>query len=281
MEYYIVTNINLSEARFSIRLNNYCNFKCIYCCNDIPYLKDNNIDLKYDIIYLLIKNINKYMKNINISFSLHGGEPLLNPEFNSILNSVNTTNNVIKILILTNNSTNIVNKLDIKDLKLNIIKFVITYHDGQKYNDNIFENNIKYFIENNIRYEINLPINLKLGEEHTTKLYNIRDYYINKYNSNAYISYLHPTVHYKIDNYDYSLTNEAYKNKTKEKYANRNFDIFADGKFNYSCPLIRKDEDYNYIELFCEFKKHIINNFNNITLCTDDKCACRRCFDIN
>lgn len=147
----------MTEYTIYIKLTNNCNLQCKHCYNSIM---KNNYTMSNDTL----KNVNKYIidfKNkhekdiINIIF--HGGEPLLY-DIDSIIDFIKTLNNINNIKFGI--TTNLMYKLTDKHFELfNLIKpfgnpfiqtswdYKIRFNSNQK---NIWENNIKQLIKNNI-----------------------------------------------------------------------------------------------------------------------------------
>lgn len=263
-------------------VNDYCNFKCIYCCSNIPYLPNNT---HKDInVYKLSLVINQIKKNISpdffIKYVIIGGEPLVYKDIIKFISILEQDTHAHSITILTNAS------FDMSDSfkQIKNIFFTISYHYDVLTNnsrDKYFAtllNNIDFLSQNNY---------CKLNVISLNKLDNyIIDNILLKYKLVNH----NPDIHYRIV---IARTTPFYTTQSKEKYINPHFNqsdlyiyrsikVDMDYNFYYGCEIANK---VAIIPQYCESVnlqyshawQIIKNNLFKKHRCTSQLCDCPLC----
>lgn len=285
---YDILNIRFLDINM---LGNLCNFKCIMCwykassrisseniLNDSNHTEKNSLILPYNTeqskkkffntIYDIFENVDK--------INFYGGEPLIHPDFEEILDNLSKSNRAknIQVYVITNGSK-IPNYLYHKIKKFANFKLLISIDGvrdkaeyiryGTKWS--ILENNIKNLLENNVDLTFNIAIQL-LNVGYIDEIYKflIKEYNIK--NENIYNCYVNlpnyfDAIHLPNDLKDVYL-NKLIKDSNYKLYAdkvislltnkNRNEEIFKTGieKLKYY-DKIRKN---CLLDSFPEFEKY-------------------------
>ena len=137
--------INLLST--SIMITEFCDLKCKLCLAYIPYYKEH----KHMEVEEIKKMLEKFFKIVNTvdKMSITGGEPLLHPDFCTILDEIlKYANRINKEIIVITNGTieftdSIINSLK-KDSKIKVI--VNNYEEYSIYAKANYENLLKHHI---------------------------------------------------------------------------------------------------------------------------------------
>lgn len=183
---------------------------CDYCSSYIPY---NNIDkniMSNTTIKTIVKFINTYLKDFRIHIVLLGGEPLLYPNINEILDILRAIKNLMNIEIYTNAS--LLFQSIIKNH--NKIVYTLSYHIDMLLRNNQtqyitnFINNVQFLNQSNIVYSIEI-----LSQENNHS--GLKDKYIKSVldivaNNSAKFIKIRPTNKYHKEEKQYIITNKKY-----------------------------------------------------------------------
>lgn len=121
-----------------------CNFSCKYCYRT-PF-RENKYIASIEDIDAMTKNISK----LHIStFKVLGGEPLVYPNLEYLLDSLQKNNNISDLKVLTNGY--LTDKLEYLADKYKNVYFRYSIHISQS---NLSENNIKQLLKPNIKFRI-------------------------------------------------------------------------------------------------------------------------------
>lgn len=131
---YLINNDCYGCLVFKIKLTNFCNYNCGYCCfhsKEKEFININNIKL--------LKSQIDLFNNPKIKIILYGGEPLLHPDFNNIVDLLSEYD----ITVQTNGSLPLTN---------NNCFYMVTYHS---------KHSLKRILKNikNVKYELVLLMN--------------------------------------------------------------------------------------------------------------------------
>lgn len=265
----------------NIHLNNICNYQCIYCSENLPYLTYKPYNIPIDLLKYISIMIDRYLYNFNIYIYLYGGEPLLYPYLFNAIKVFNSNIYVKNIAIVSNNSIDI-NTIFNENIELNTtIHFTFSLHLAQmeKYN---FNKQYTTFIDNIVFIRKNIPlstINVLILKDFKYSLNYLEDIKNNleKLNINTEIMRLHSTKNFvTLDNP--KKNNEYY---LQYRYTNRHITIsksFIDDKYYMS----NQCEMSYFVESIYDIKswKNLIEKYNNKVLCKQESCLCRYCNQI-
>lgn len=81
-------------------ITTFCNLKCKFCSNLIPYYKDSEVTEK-ETIFRWIDNLSKRAA-IVFRLKIHGGEPLTHPDIAEIIDYACSKDNILDVRISTN-----------------------------------------------------------------------------------------------------------------------------------------------------------------------------------
>ena len=265
---------NTFTVDFSI--TNQCNFNCSYCVkrNMSCGFINKQCNLSTDYCKLLLKRLYKYFYNKEFVIGLKGGEPLLNDDLSKILQIIYMYSNVSRIELYTNGSIAI-NSLPL-DKRLLII---FTYHHNMLVNNKkcleLFINNIKYAVKNNIQYRIYVMMetinDLKFSKEDFDEFKNIVKNIDVDY---IYQKYIFPTPWFDIKNFDYSNVNQFYVQKPNEVFPYRIIECDCLGHIFYQCHAISDKILGNAITV--DVSK-LLSNYGKSFKCRSLDCVCRVC----
>lgn len=260
-----------------LRINNYCNYKCEYCVNDIPYLNEPYKTIDIRAVKCLVYNINTYLRDCNAIVSIQGGEPTIANNIHDICKELLNIKNLYSIRVLSNCS------VDVSKLNLNIsdkIKFNISLHYdemkrlGFDNSYNVMKDNIKYLIDNKMLLGVAvLQKNIDYNVFNT-----IKDDLAKIGVDDVCITPIIPTDNYKIDNFDYASNNHVINN-LKKVYTHRYIYVNYDLSIGYTCYLAK---DFCLHHKFNVISKdvwtRIAKNINNMVYCDNETCPCPCCF---
>ena len=94
--------MSINPFRIVLKCNNYCNYKCEYCINDMPYSNEPKKTIDIRLVKFITYNIKKYLFDQDIIISLSGGEPTLISNICDIIKELLTIPNLRAIHIMSN-----------------------------------------------------------------------------------------------------------------------------------------------------------------------------------
>ncbi len=156
INYVIFKRIYIPQVEFLI--TTYCTLNCKYCSNYISQLEDKNRKhLSFENFKVQLDNLLKNIYKLN-SLIIVGGEPLLNPDFNKILQYSLSQKKVENVYIFIN-GTLIFRPEDIEILKRyrkKVCIFLSNYSSNEKVLPLLKNNKIKELLnKNKIKYIYN------------------------------------------------------------------------------------------------------------------------------
>lgn len=129
---------------FCVFLTTACNFKCNYCFSQ-SYIHNNHEIFTIEDIRLFTQSLYK-LKEYEVI--LLGGEPLLHPKISDIVNIFIQDQRCNTVVILSNGSLD----YESKNIPLNSkVSPVLTFHETQNYNKNIFLKNCWYLKDQDLK----------------------------------------------------------------------------------------------------------------------------------
>ena len=278
-----------NKFKIVLKINNYCNYSCIYCNADIPYLPQyQKHDMSYKPLNLLVQYINKYLSSYDILFVIQGGEPTLHNELNHIIDQLLNIKALKYIMILTNGSTDFSKILK----EYWPVKMGISIHCEQLLKHNFGQSltriwdNIKYLYSINKKHEIYLMIDNK-NEDFDIRNYIIEQYYILTKKLNIipqyYLMPIVPTENYQITDFDYTtLDNVCNKHKEfKNIFPYRAINIDINFGYDYNCELIHLDNYSCNNILLKKSWKYIVSNLDTTISCNSQHCSCPVCLSVS
>lgn len=267
-----------------ICLTNNCNIMCDYCLAYVPY--DNNIKgiMTNTIMQTIIKCINTYLIDYDITMVLSGGELLTHPYINDVLQYIYTIKNLRHIELCSNATLLIKNIIHYDKYVHYDLSFHIDTLLDKGYYDyiNNFIENVKYLNSKGISY--NVKIMDKAESNNIVK----KQYYIDliKYLiKDGRIKYapIKPTKKY---HYDKNVVINKYYNKLV--YYRRAINITqailtkSNGTpsiyFSYICDMENIDK-YTSIYSIKEWRQ-LKEHYNDSRLCKVPVCYCPKCEEI-
>lgn len=262
----IVRSLNFEPfPHFCLFLTTSCNFNCSYCFAK-KYIKNSKEYFSINDIYSFLKCIENV---INYEVILLGGEPLLNPHISEITKIFAEQKNCNNIVIQSNGSIDYQKKnIPISDKICNIL----TFHETQKYNNDIFLKNCMYLKDTDLKISfylddksvntlkllsflknINFPQSkleqIFINDEVKTKI-NTRNNYI-YFNNNKFNIY--DVLKLKLNRF------KGYK------CFNHNYNVYPGGVITQRCG--------NFKNCYYDFKFNN-NFFNNSIMCDKQMCDC-------
>lgn len=114
----------------TIMVTRLCNYNCVYCIENIPYDKSNNIvfiDLE-KVIEFIHKTL-EYFKTKTINIRIYGGEPTLHTGLYDFCQRLNSISRINIIEIFTNFSLDVQAAIDY--LKIDKVSMFTSYHTNK------------------------------------------------------------------------------------------------------------------------------------------------------
>ena len=242
----------IKRFKIIIATNNYCNYSCHYCSSNIPQMPTvNKHYMDYKLLRLMVANINKYLPDYQILYTLNGGEPTLHPYLNELITILSQTKNLGRIRILTNSS------LDFsKIIKTNYqpLEFGISIHYQQMLKHgfdkslNTVFSNVEYIINRlHGKCRLSLLIDKTFSIEAQNDIITSYVDFMQKINNKAnYIKEIvMPTENYDIENFDYSILENAYNSCDTDKVL-------------YPYRSVNVDDNYIYIYIYASYCGKIV-----------------------
>ena len=279
--------MDIKRFKIIIATNNYCNYSCHYCSSNIPQMPMvNKHYMDYKLLRLMVANINKYLPDYRILYTLNGGEPTLHPYLNELITILSQTKNLGRIRILTNSSLDFskIIKTSYQPLEFGIsIHYQQMLKHGFDKSLNTVFSNVEYIIN---RLHGKVILNLLIDSAFPNE---IQEYIITKYvelmygtnNEPVYAKeIISPTNYYLINNFNYHLLENAYNkyNATKAVYPYRGVDIDTYYDFAYKCKLLKTNNKNNV--LLHKTWQNIAKNVDIGIICKNEKCTCAICLHI-
>lgn len=257
----------------SINLTNRCNLGCKYCIAESPYNQIyDNITLSN--INFIVYMINKYLSDLKIFILLVGGEPLLHPYINNILDTLrNNIKNLVYIYICTNGT------LPIEKIIKNhtLLYYSITYHadiieNMSTYQQN-FINNLKFIKIQKIKNILKV-ISIKNNKVNINNLYSQQIQEIKSLNEDVIYPHIISNSHFSSN----IINNNQFYNQNV--YYHRGINITRNILYNkeikyvlsYLCDMDNPNK-YKSIYSVKEWMK-LVKHINDIILCTKEICIC-------
>ncbi len=262
----------------SIRIDNYCDSKCIYCFNKSNSLENNYLEYDY------IKNLLKQLKKGGVStLNITGGDPFCHPDILDIIKLIIDYNFTFSISTKRILSNEIINKLSLINLK----KIQISIDSINDNVNNFLINKNNYYlqqreaiiniIEKGINVEVNCVINALNINDIESLLIDLNDIGVSKLTLTPYlctnktVDEILMTTEKDIEKLDNTL--EKYNNLLNIQYElsipeqNKNFS-FYDGEHNMCSGgrmsiVVNYNGDVTICERLVDNKDFVVGNIKN------------------
>ena len=218
----------MKEFCISINLTNRCNLNCSYCIADVPYNPVYN-DISLTAIKFIVKMINTFISEYySIRVYLVGGEPLIYPYLNEVIELCRSIKNIARISVCTNGSLFVNDVIKEHDL----LFYSLTHHTDviidkhlYSYHAN-FIKNLEFIINNSeMTYDVKIMSDNK-------KVNSIKNNFINEINQF--------NIPQKRIKYPQIISTSHFKTETK--YCNEKYNTYV---YPYRAINITRDILYN------------------------------------
>lgn len=280
------------RKKFKINLStiNYCNYSCVYCNSNIPYNHEEPHQyIDYKLLHLMVYNINKYLKDYDILYTLNEGEPTLHPYINEVISVLARTNNIKRLRLLTNSSLDLSKILKYTyplEVWISVHYQQLVNHGFNKSLDMILHN-IEYILQYlNSQCILSLLVNDEFPIDMQKFILDKYAITIKKLGSkpNYTKEIITPTENYPISNYNYNQLDNVYNRygeevaKDKIVYPYRGINISTQFNYKYICKTIRSKKDNEHTNILLHRAwNNIVQNLDMGIICNNQQCRCAVC----
>ena len=266
-----------------LHITNLCNYTCEYCSEGLPQQANES---KWSIPLNLVKYINymiiQYLTDFNVHICLIGGEPLLYPYLQEVIQLFEQNPLIKGLYILTNNSIDISNIIKSKTTIPMYFSFSMHTESMKKFDFNkqmnIFIDNIKYLERTiaNFKYVIEILHDMREDNSYHTSIEHYLAAYFDR--SKIYQIPIHSTPWYNSHTDEKCFVNPMYNQNVA---VNSYFTITKNTKMNKwyivnDCNMVK-----NITSVYdVAFWKRLSKSYYEKVICNTKICLCRYCMNL-